>query len=349
MANHYVLSWEEFVEVHSESLPRPSIESFICAALVALATGTFGALLIYFIQPQDRGVASLFCWLALAVLVVAFWDFKFRTDKRRKRFLRELRSIYDRYHSGEQALAFDANGWKHETQAAKYEASWEALTTAIERTNVITWSTRDHVTMLPKRAVASSYHAGNAGEKGLEQLRRLTLGPIEHGLSFRIGLVDYVLTEVPSLWRRHVFLMTEAHLGGMLLVVMIAYGMYNSAGPGVVFGWIAAGILLFVTITAQLWYFVTKYFTSPSQLRATWEAQFSDRGVRTTNSNIELFVAWSVFRKFRETRRAFLLFVNPTMYYLYPKRHLPSDKQNRLRSLLKARVAADSEVAGSKF
>jgi hypothetical protein len=318
--------WDEFMEVHTESLPKPSIGSFICSLLIAIATGTFGVLLVYFIEPQDRKVASVFCWIALAVLVAAFWDLKFRTSKHRERFLRELRSIYDRYQVGEQALTFDGDKWIHETNAGKYEASWKALTTALEWHNVITWSTRDHITMVPKHVLASIGTPDDATcgkEETLARLRDLALGPLDHGLRFRLGLVDYLLTEVPSLWRRHPFLMSEVHFAGVLWVVMIANGMYKSVGPGVIVGWIAASLLLFVTITAQFWYFAMKYFTASTELRATWESEVSDRGVRISNSQKQLFVAWTIFRKFRETRRAFLLFVGPTKYYIFQSAVLP--------------------------
>jgi YcxB-like protein len=345
MTVRYMLTWEEFMEVHASSLPRPSIGSFICMVLIAIASGSFGGLLIYFIEPQDRMIASVFCWISLAVLVAAFWDLTFRTSKRRQQFTREMRSIYDRYYDGEQAFWFDDHKWTHETKAGKYEASWSALTTSAERPNVIHWSTKDHSIVLPKRVIAAMPRSdcGARDEKAtLAQLHGLALGPLNNGSSFRLGIVDYLLIEIPSLWRRHPFLMAEAHLGGLFWVLVIANGMYNSVGPGVVFGWVIASVLLFLTITGQLWYFMTKYFTAPPDLRNAWQSGFSDRGVRTRSSEVELFSAWMTFRKFKETSRAFLLHIDPTHYHIYPKRCLSSDGQTNLRNLLKASVAADS-------
>src|SRR5260221_5501158 len=228
----YVVSGEEFMEIHGGSLPRPSIGFFICAVLIAIAFGTFCGLLIYFIQPQDRMIASVFCWFSLALLVAAFWDLKFRTNKRRQRFIREMRSIYERYYDGEQAFAFDDEKWRHETKAGKYEASWSALTTAAEQPNVIHWSTRDHIIMLPKRviaAIAGPHCVLRDDETALARLRRYALGPLDNGLSFRLGIIDYVLTETPSLWRRHPFLMAEAHPCGVPLVLMIGYRMVQTS------------------------------------------------------------------------------------------------------------------------
>jgi YcxB-like protein len=85
-----------------------------------------------------------------------------------------------------------------------------------------------------------------------------------------------------------------------------------------------------------------KYFTAPPDLRNAWQSGFSDRGVRTSSAEIELFSAWTTFRKFKETNRAFLLHIGPTNYHIYPKRCLSSDRQTSLRNLLKASVAANN-------
>jgi len=290
-------------------------------------------------------IASVFCWVSLALLVAAFWDLKFRTDKRRDRFVRELRSVYDRYYDGQQAFGFDGHNWTHERKAGRYEAPWNAVTSAVERQNTVNWSTKDHSIIVPKRAVASVATSDGRvchEERTLALLRTLALGPLDNALSFRLGLVDYVLIEVPSLWRNHPFLMAEAHLGGVLWLVMIANGTYNTVGPGVVVGWTVVGLLLFLIISAQFWYFVAKYLTAPAELRTPWESGFSERGVRTSGSEIELFSAWLTFRKFRETNRAFLLYFGPNSYHIYPKRSLSSEQQTKLRDLLKTSVAAEN-------
>jgi len=54
---------------------------------------------------------------------------------------------------------------------------------------------------------------------------------------------------------------------------------------------------------------------------------------------MEHFSAWQLFRKFRETRRCFLLYVNSTVYLIYPKRCLTPNQQEALRQLLRARVS----------
>ncbi len=155
----------------------------------------------------------------------------------------------------------------------------------------------------------------------------------------RISLLDFLLTEVPSLWRQHPFLMTEAHAGGLCFFVMIASGMYHTTGPGVYVGWILAGLFLFLTITAQFWYFLIKYQTSHKELRLRWEVGFSEKGVHIKTPKLDFFSAWTNFRKAREATRCFLLYINSSMYYILPKRCLPTEQQAAIRQLLQAKLA----------
>jgi YcxB-like protein len=172
-------------------------------------------------------------------------------------------------------------------------------------------------------------------------LRGRAFGPSGNAWQFRLGFADFVLTEVPSLWRSHPFLMSEAHAAGLLWFSMVAYDMYHSTGPGVVWGWSVAGVLLFFTVTTQFWYFLLRYVTPSNSLRLPWEAEFSDRGAHLKNSKTEYFSAWTTFRKFREGRRCFLLYVSSSRYSIFPKRCLSSEQEGILRKLLKEKVAVE--------
>ena len=343
MSVSYVLSWEEFLEVHESSLPRPHIASFVCTIFVATATGIFGGLLTYFVEPQDKLTASMFCWLSLVLFFVAFWDFTIRTRKCRKRVIRELRSVFDRYHGGEQSFFFDQEKWTHRTENSENEASWTGLLSAAERPNVITLATKNHMVVLPKRIFVSdsSVVAPDGEPPSVNTLRRLAFGQAVNLWQFRLGFVDYISTEVPSLWRSHPFLMSEAHAAGLLWFLMVAIGMYHSVGPGVVWGWVLAALLLFLTITTQFWYFLLKYATSNSNLRLPWEAEFSSRGVYSKNSKVGYFNAWTTFRKFGERRRCFLLYFNLNRYSIFPRRCLSLEQQTILRNLLDEKVPVD--------
>jgi hypothetical protein len=276
-------------------------------------------------------MASSFCWLSLVLFLAAFWDLRVRTARRRSRGVQELRAVYHQYYSGERAFAFDQEKWTLQTQSGKQEVLWTGLSNAVEWSSVVTLSAIGQVTSaIPKRILSS---------EELSSLRRIAIGPTENAWRSRLSLLDYLLTEVPSLWRRHPFLMVEAHVGGLFFFVMIANDMYHTTGPGTYVGWTVAGLFLFLTITTQFWYFLIKYLTSHKELRDDWEVGFTPKGVRIKTAKVDVFRAWSTFRQVREARRCYLLYVDSSQYNIFPKRCVPAEQRASMRDLLYAKLA----------
>jgi hypothetical protein len=327
----YKLSWEEFLEFNQNSLPSQSIASFVAMIFMAVAVGIFGVVLTYAVDPGSRLTASIFCWLSLVLFLAAFWDLRGRTARRKKRATGELRRAYEQFYSGERSFVCDEQKWTVETQGGRQESSWSSLLSAAEWPNVITLSARDQLSAaIPKRALTS---------EELQTLRRLAITPALRTWNSSVNLADFLLTELPSLWRRHPFLMTEAHAGGLWFFVMIANDMYHSVGLGTYVGWILAAMFLFLTLTAQFWYFLIKYLTSHKELRRMWQVGFSEKGVHIKTAKLDLFSSWANFRKAREATRCFLLYVNSSMYYTLPKHCLSADQRAAMRELLKTKLA----------
>jgi len=344
MSVAYVLSWDEFLELHKDSLPGPSITSFVATMAVVVATGTFGAVLTWLVDPPDKWIPSMFLGLALVLLVCALWDLRFRTAKRRKKVIEELRFTYERDFAGERTFAFDQNQWSLTTKAGKYDGTWTSLSSAVERENTITLSDRSNAATVPKRVL---------GENELQSLRRIALHHPGSACLFHVTLLDFVLTEVPSLWRRHSFLMGLAHLAALWFFAWIAYTMYYSSGPGVFWAWVVAWIIFLFAVTTQVWYFLIKYYTSHKLLRFAWGAEFSEKGLRWKavakvsgergSTYRESFHAWGGFRKAGETARCFLLYIDASRYLLLPKKCLSREQMVALRELLQAEVGYGSE------
>src|SRR5690349_8344405 len=156
----YSLSWDEFMEAHQGSVPRPPVASSVVMMFFALALGCYGGAVLYAVEPQDRPTASVFCWLSVMLFAIALWDLTARTRKRRKLFVQGHRSNYDRQYVGEQEIAFDQEKWAHGNRDGKYEASWSAVLHAIEYQNVITFWTKGHAVIVPKRVLGESSELG---------------------------------------------------------------------------------------------------------------------------------------------------------------------------------------------
>lgn len=165
----YKLTWEEFFEFNRNSLPTPSIASFVAMVFMAVAFGVFGAVLTYEVDPGSRLTPSIFCWMSLVLFIAAFWDLRARAARRKKRVTSELRSIYDRFYCGERTFFFDEQKWVVETPGGRHESSWSSLLSAAEWATVITLSARNQLSAaIPKRALTA---------QELESLRQIAITP----------------------------------------------------------------------------------------------------------------------------------------------------------------------------
>jgi hypothetical protein len=120
---------------------------------------------------------------------------------------------------------------------------------------------------------------------------------------------------------------------------MISSQMYDKSGPGVVWGWMIAFVFLFLTGTTQFWYFLIKYFTTHAELRVDRGVEFSVRGIRMQTDRSHWFSSWQTFPRFRETGRAFLLYIDTTRYHLFPKTCLTRQQQDAVRQALQTELA----------
>ena len=341
MTVRYVLSWDEFLEAHKEHLPKPQVASFVGTILCAIALGAYGGLLLYSLGSDNRMPGSLFCSLSLVLFLAAFWELIIRTKQRGEQFIQGLRSNYGRQYSGEQAFDFDDQKWTHETEDGKFESPWSRLTYAVEQQKVFGLWTKSHAAILPKRVLRMSTPAGPDLDDThtLDALRVLTLCQDGGSVSCHLSFIDYLCTEIPTLWRRRTVLMVAAHAAGLLFFVLLADSMRRSALPTEALGWLVAGAFLLLTITAQFWYFLIQYLTLFWRYRDFWQSRFSEQGMYGKNADQGFFVAWSVYTKFRETRRAFLLYTDSTHYTIFPKSCLSSERQAVLRRLLAEKFA----------
>ena len=329
MSVRYTISCDEFLECCQDNLPGPNIPSFVGTLFIGVGTGTFGAVLTYTVDPGSKLLASIFCWIGVVLLGLAFWDLKIGTRRRRERLLKEYRATYERLLKDEFTFDFDEQKFTFESAKGKGEVPWEGLLSAVERRNVMTLG---KATMVPKRVL---------GATELEKLRNLAMPNMGMRWSFQIGFVDYLLTETASRWRRHPVFLPLIHGSGIFFCCLIFYQMFNSTGPGVRWGWMIAFAFLFLTVTAQFWDLLIKYRTTHAELSRPRELTFSERGLKMTTARTEWFSAWQPFTKFRETGRAFLLYIDRNQYHLLPKACLTPEQQATFRQILEAKLTRE--------
>ena len=220
-----------------------------------------------------------------------------------------------------------------QNQSGKQEIRWANLRTAVEYRNVITLAAKDQLAVvIPKRALNID---------GLENLRQIVLNPKLTWRS-RINLLDYLPTEIVLLWQSHPLLMAAAHLAGISCFLVLAKGVYGTAGAGPFAKWLFVALFLFLTITAEFWHLLISYLAL-GKFQHTWEVGFSPNGVHIKTAQSNSFTAWACFEKASEVIRCILLYTNTSDYYLLPKHCVPIELQSAVKQTLQTKLgyAAD--------
>jgi YcxB-like protein len=342
---NYTLTWEEFLEIYSHSIPRPQVTASIAFVILSIGMAAYGVLVLHSVRSYDRPYAAVFFFLCFLFLLFAAWALRILTLGRRKAFFRGLRAEYQENYCREQALAFDGERWIHTNPDGKREVSWAGVQGALETANAFAFWAKSGPVILPKRAFDGNSISDSTEKplaRGLELLRQMTLGQNEGATTCRVGFVDYELTEVASLWKTRPIAMLRYYAVGFFCSFLLAEGMRHSRGLRVIWGWAIAVLILFATITGPFWYFLVEYLSAHRDIRIPGKYAFSARGVRLSRPGFEHFAAWAAFSKFRETRRCFLLYVDRKQYNIYPKRCFSSQQQAALRKLLESRFAVNS-------
>ena len=332
MTVQYVLTWEEFMEAHQYEVPTSNWASSVAGALISIATLILAMVFDLATRVQPSMPAVTICFIAAVLMGIVVWKPTVGTWIRKREFRKQAHAAYQKYYgSKESQFTFDEQRWSDQVNVGKWE-QWSEVVVAVEYQNVIMVKSGKALALVPKRTLVSS---------DLAKLRSLSLGEFSAPLTLRVGLLEYFLTEIASLWLQHKSMMVITHTGGLLISASLVRALWTNPNPeDVLWIEILAGALLFLTVTTQFWYILASYVLSWRRTYVPWEIEFSGRGARAKTATIEVFIAWSAFAKFREISPAFMLYFETGRYYLLPKSCMSAEKQNGLRQVLQANLQA---------
>jgi hypothetical protein len=164
------------------------------------------------------------------------------------------------------------------------------------------------------------------------------------GLPLQISWWDYQATETALLWRKYWLRLALGNAFGLFVLGFVVDQWLSTNEKAItLWGWILASSAVVFVLTAQIWYFPLRYWTSSRPWRAAKKLAFSERGLRLTDSFCDWFMAWKACHSFQEIGRAFLIYTRPGRYYLLSKRYLPPDSQAHLRQMLQENVKLSDE------
>jgi hypothetical protein len=338
MTVKYQLLRDEFGGVYRPYRPTPDFGASVVTILVSVALVIFAVFIDRESHIHDV-FAGLLVLAAIVLFVLAVWNPTFGTLIRLWQFSRRIGSGYQEHFADRDiSFTFDEQKWSNGIATGPREFLWGELRIAAELENVVSLESDNGFVVVPKRALAPGQ---------LSSLRKLAFGEFTATMIFRVGLREYLDTELPSLWRQHKSRMVGAHTGGLLLSAMMVWACWSVRGQRDSV-WLAAmaGAMLIITGAAQFLYLLTAYVTQWRRVHVPWEAEFMERGAHVKTATTEHFSSWHAFTKFRETGRAFLLYtdymdldhIDPNRYYILPKTDLTPERQSALRNCLSSKL-----------
>jgi hypothetical protein len=271
-----------------------------------------------------------FYGFSIFLLGLAIWESKGRTTQLKKQKVKEARSLYERFYSQEQAFTIDQEKWGHETATSKKEMTWAGLLTAVERQNVIALVAKDQLTVVPKRILT---------QDTLDLLRQASLRIPGTKCKFRPSFWNWVLSEFTLPWRDKPFSMLVGYALGVGALVFMVLRLGGPTKPGDFFwGELLCALILFIIVTAQIWYLVLHYVVSYDDLGLPFEAEFSEKGMRVKKPKVESFRAWLLFQKFQENRRCLILHADANRHYILDKCSFSPEELHAVRVLLRTAI-----------
>lgn len=325
----FTLSWIEFLEYQRESIRGPSNAAILALVLPPIvAATTFSALVGPVMHSENEVSAIGLCVLSILLFTAAFRNLQWRGQKSWD--AREARARYEHYYSGERSFEFDAKEFVLQTESGTQRMLWANLSNASEYRSTIMLEAKGQLTVIiPKRAL---------NREELDDLRQIILNPTQTWRS-RLGLLDYLLTDVALRWRSHSVLTAAGHLAAIFCFIVLAHGLYSTTGAQPFAKWIFLGLFLFLTTTAEFWDSLIMYLALGSA-RGPWEVGISSNGMHFKTADSNSFYAWSCFEKAEELMRCFLLYWknNTNAYYLLPERCVPVELKSAVKKTLQVKL-----------
>ena len=331
MSVEYSVSWEEYLEICKPHFPIADWASAVAGVLISIGLVIVAVVVDWAGRLDGRAPASAIVFISMILIGTALWAPTVGTRISRWRYMRQCRSTYQEHFAGRpQQFMFDEEKWANPSQSQHREALWSEVTAADEYEDVIFVQSEKQFVLVPKRVLSP---------EGLDQLRRLAFGKFISPLKLRVGPCEYLHTEIRCLWRRRMSGMVLAHATGILVGGATIGSLLWPHHPEDVF-WLVllAGPLLLITLSTQFVYCLISYASQRRRVHVGWEMECADRGVHVRTAATEHFSSWSVFPKFEETRRAFLLYSDANRYYILPKTSMKPEQQQGLRQMFLSKL-----------
>jgi len=303
---------------------------------VVIFSAAVTALGIYcFIKGLGWPVAAFLIGLAVVGCVAAYFSDVRSLRRAREKYDRDIALAYERLHCRDHRLVeVTDSGFSLVCKCGAVARPWSELTQFSENDRFFLLRTKAEGLLLPKSAFASE------GDK--TEFRRLATEQINHGRAFAARPVEFLCdrADLRSARLLHIsrgggwrpFLRAGAILFGLgVLLNFFLRSQGGAADPTIPLK--AAALVLGAFLVATL----VRVLQKGRQQRRPLRLYFGNEGLHLEDGTTIARYPWESFCGYLENDRIFLIYHNPRLYRVVPKRVL-AERQTEFRRLLAARL-----------
>jgi hypothetical protein len=300
--------------------------------LLVLAQGS-GLLRVFpGVESGEVSVGTLVIGLSTAGALAAYFLEKRSVRRARERYGANIRAGYARVHCPDQrTFEADADGFVATCRCGSVRRPWSELTRYSESDRFFLLGTKQDTQVVPKSAFDSP--------GSVTELRQVVLEKISIDRPFATPPIEFAYTKEDfrraqalhirkgggwRMWVRVFFLLAFCVFG-----LVAIWNAGNSNQEAAVWSGLAAGLLAIALLRAVRR--KKKHYLGPLRMH------FGEEGLHLQDLTSQGRTRWDQVLGYLEDRNIFLLYYNPKLYRIIPKRIL-GRREEEFRSLVKTKV-----------
>jgi YcxB-like protein len=345
MKIEFSLTFEDYVEWQSPNVPRKQSNVGIILALAGFLSLGLGYTILRSSPERNNFFPGGFFLLGGLLATVAAIPVGLLVARRRPEKTRaDLRSEFERFHVDRRSVEADETGWAFTYGTAVNKRRWTDLAYMREAQRTLVLSDTFAWYVLPK-SVFSMEHLQEF--KGL--CGRALIPEKLWSVSMISRKADYVRAMVAHNWYKARWAVVGLYALGFVCALFVGLIIADRL---FVLGVFAITLLALLLYSAQQWYYSQKFeqqyiwhsFQSATVLKdAICFRTASGLSVITGSEIKKIRYRW--ISDVRETKRSFMLYVSPKVFYLLPKAEFTPDQLAQFRELLRTRSQEQAPVS----
>ena len=124
-------------------------------------------------------------------------------------------------------------------------------------------------------------------------------------------------------------------LNGLATVILVVDQELVAGWGAVLFFW----FILMILVASRTGFFYRKRFQKIKAFKMPMEVKVEDEGITYTSAHSQSKLLWSAFEKWLESGKNFLMYTQPNLFFIVPKRALSEEQISAFRDLLRSRIA----------